>query len=157
MEIFAEADVGDGNASILDLLGKGHAVRCSVLRFSTEWRNNWLAPDSRRAPNERTGPTLPSKAPGFPSVLEAHGLGVAHRKARRIQEIHVQVQKGFDWVRERIHGITLIAVQRLPTRSHVAWAVRYSKVLAASCNLQTTFAPSDATEMRIGRVASRPR
>ena len=40
------------------------------------------------------------------------GMRVADRKARGVQEIHLQVQKGLQQVGERVHRVAVVPVQR---------------------------------------------
>ncbi len=44
-------------------------------------------------------------------VLEAHGAAVAHGEPRGVQEIDIEVQEGFDQVRERVDGIAVVAIE----------------------------------------------
>ena len=76
-------------------------------------RRNTHIPDCESRTHRKYSTDMASESTRFPNLcLKLMALPVAHRETRSIQEIDLEVQKGFEQVRERIGRITVIAIER---------------------------------------------
>ena len=84
----------------------------SFMSFRMDRRNTHM-PDCESRTQRKNSIDMASESTRLPNLLlEAHGAPVAHRKARGVQEIDVQVQESLDQVGERVHRVAVVAVQR---------------------------------------------
>ena len=69
-------------------------------------------PDCESRTQRKYSIDMASDSTRFPNLcLKLIALAVAHREARGVQEIHLQMQKGLDQVGDRVHRVAVIAVQ----------------------------------------------
>ena len=84
----------------------------SFMSFRIARRNTHM-PDCESRTQRKNSTDMASESTRLPNLcLKLMARAIAHREARGVQEIHVQVEEGLDQVGERVHRIAVVAIER---------------------------------------------